>query len=74
VDGIGVKLVFFASRGSTAITRTTSGWDHLSISEEHLPESVDYRMVFIENTAMGKMPPGIFEDYEILAEYFGISD
>ncbi len=75
VDGIGVKLVFFASRGSVGITRTTNGWDHQSISADHLPDEVDYRMIFIENTSFGKMAEaGInLADMTSVTDFFGIN-
>jgi hypothetical protein len=49
VDGVGVKILYLISRGQLAITRTTNGWDSNSISEDQLPDSVDFRFVFIKN-------------------------
>jgi hypothetical protein len=76
VDGIGVKLLFLASRGSVAITRTTNGWDHQIISADHLPDEVDYRMIFIENTSFDKMAEAGVDpaDMTSVIDYFGIDD
>jgi hypothetical protein len=49
VDGIGVKILYLISRGQLAIARTTSGWDSNSISDENLPDSVEFKIVFIKN-------------------------
>ncbi len=74
VDGTGIKLVFLAGRGSVAITRTTSGWDHLSISADHLPNEVEFRIIFIENTSFEKMTEDGIEtaDVSSLIEYFDL--
>jgi hypothetical protein len=76
VDGIGVKLIFLVGRGSVAITRTTSGWDHISIAEDNLPDSVDYRMIFIENTSFGKMAEAGIDQEDMISvlEFFGIEN
>jgi hypothetical protein len=75
-DGIGVKLVFLVGRGSVAITRTTNGWDHISIADENLPDAVDYRMIFIENASMGQMAEAGIDsgDMDSVLEFFGIRD
>jgi hypothetical protein len=46
-DGIGVKTVLLARRGSVAITQTTVGWDHISILDANLPDEVEYRIALI---------------------------
>lgn len=74
VDGIGIRILYFFSRGEMAITRTTNGWDANSISEDNLPDMVDIKMVLIENTSLNQLTElGVdLEDYSSVKSYFGL--
>ena len=76
VDGIGIRIVHFFSRGQLGITRTTNGWDSNSISEDNLPDSVDFKMVLIENVSLNQMiDAGVNpEDHKSVISYFNSSD
>lgn len=75
-DGIGIRILYFFSRGQLAITSTTNGWDANSISEDNLPDTVDFKMILIENISLNKLTdmgvnPG---DYSSVMSYFGITE
>jgi hypothetical protein len=74
IDGIGIRIFHMFSRGQLGITRTTNGWDANTISEENLPDSVDFRMVLIENTSLNQLKEaGInIEDHMSVISYFGL--
>lgn len=73
-DDIGIKIVFHVSRSDVAITQTTNGWDHIGIMEEHLPDKVDFRIVFVENTSLNLISESGVDigDYASFNEYLGI--
>lgn len=46
-DGIGVKISYLANRGMLAISKTTLGWDNLSIADAELPANLSFRIWLI---------------------------
>lgn len=76
IDGIGIRILQFFSRGQLAITRTTSGWDSNTISETNLPDTVDFKIVLIENTSLNQLTDmGVnLDDYSSVMSYFGVTE
>jgi hypothetical protein len=64
------------SRRQLGITRTTNGWDSNSISEDNLPDSVDIKMILIENVSLNQLiEAGVDpEDHKSVISHFGASD
>jgi hypothetical protein len=76
VDGIGIRIIHMFSRRQLGITRTTNGWDSNSISEDNLPDSVDIKMILIENVSLNQLiEAGVDpEDHKSVISHFGASD
>lgn len=74
-DGIGIRIVYFFSRGQLGITRTTNGWDSNILNDANLPDTVDFKIVLIENTSLNQLKDmGInLSDYSSVMSYFGIN-
>jgi hypothetical protein len=73
LDGIGLRIFYMFSRGQLGITRTTNGWDANSIAEDNLPDSVDIKLILIENTSLNQLiEAGVsLEDHKAVISYFG---
>ena len=53
--GVGVKLTASLNRGVLFISKTTNGWDNLSIAINEIPETINYRIVLVPKEAQGKL-------------------
>lgn len=76
IDGIGIRILYFFSRGQLAIASTTNGWDSNSITEANLPDTVDFKIVLIENTSLNQLTNmGVnLDDYSSVLSFFGMTD
>ena len=75
--GIGVKLTASLSRGDLFISKTTNGWDNLSIANAEIPEIINYKIVLIPKEAHGRMANNKeinISSYQSISAYFGIKE
>ncbi|QAA81051.1 hypothetical protein EI546_04615 [Aequorivita sp. H23M31] len=53
--GVGVRLTASLNRESLFISKTTNGWDNLSIADNEIPEVINFKIVLIPKEAAGRM-------------------
>ncbi len=81
---IGLRLQLSLRRSEFQLGRTTNGWDSKSVSDEQVPQAVEFRLVFIKSSVnLGSNPDGDalaglktagvdIGNYEAVMDYFGL--
>ncbi|HPE83706.1 MAG TPA: hypothetical protein PLV43_08315 [Aequorivita sp.] len=75
-SGIGIKLNAAINSSDLLISKTTNGWDNVSIAVEEIPQKINYIIVLIPKENQAKMDAKNIDlsDYNAVAKYYNLQN